>query len=248
MNHLSEEQLVLYYYGEDDASTAARAHLDQCPACREELAALQRALNVLDSAPVPERAADYGARVWRRLQPALGRNRRFALLWPVRHWAAAAAVAALMLAAFLAGRYSPRTPPLRAANTGQVRERILLVAVGDHLERSQMVLVELLNAPPGRSLDIASERARATDLVAENRLYRLTAARAGDTRVATLLDELEPVLIQIAHAPDRLSPEDLGQLRRSIQSGGILFKVRIAGSAVRHRENRAVLDAGRKNL
>ena len=34
MNHLSEEQLVLYYYGEGDGSPEVRAHLDGCEGCR----------------------------------------------------------------------------------------------------------------------------------------------------------------------------------------------------------------------
>jgi len=249
MTHPTEEQLVLYYYGEGDGSPGIRDHLDACEACRAEYANLQRVLNVVDSAPVPERAADYGAQVWSRLQHSLGR--RWWILpvwWPARHWAAAAAVAMLMVAAFLAGRYYPKAQPPQTAGAAQVRERILLVAVGDHLERSQVVLVELVNAQPGQPLDITSERARAEDLVAANRLYRQTAARAGDARVAGVLDELEPLLLEIAHSPGRLTAEESDQLRERIAGAGILFKVRVAGSAVRQREEKAVRNAGRTTL
>src|ERR1035438_5361414 len=167
MNHLTEEQFVLYYYGEGDGSPRVRAHLDACEACRAEYASLQRVLNVVDSAPVPERDANYGAQVWNRLRPSLGGRRlRWGLPWgPAPHWAAAALVATLIVAAFLAGRYYTKAQPgAQTANAGQVRERILLVAVGDHLERSQTVLLELVNARPGQSLDVASERARPGDL------------------------------------------------------------------------------------
>ena len=247
MNHLTEEQFVLYYYGEGDGSPAVRAHLDACEVCRAEYASLQRVLNVVDSAPVPERDANYGAQVWSRLQPSLGGKRRWKLpiLWPARHWAAAAIVATLLVAAFLAGRYYSKAPQQTA---GQVRERILLVAVGDHLERSQMILVELVNARPGQPLDVTSERERAEDLVAENRLYRQTAVHSGDTRVASVLDELEPVLLDIAHGPDRLTPEELEKLRQRIEGDGILFKVRVAGSTVRRREEKASPNAGQKTL
>ena len=152
------------------------------------------------------------------------------------------------MAAFLAGRYYPKAQPAaQTANAGQVvRERILLVAVGDHLERSQTVLLELVNARPGQSLDVASERERAGDLVADNRLYRQTAARDGDTRVASVLDDLEPVLLEIARGPDRLTPEEVENLRQRIEGDGILFKVRVVGSAVRHREERAASPAGER--
>jgi hypothetical protein len=248
MNHLTEEQFVLYYYGEGDESPAVRAHLDACEACRAEYASLQRVLNVVDSAPVPERGADYGAQVWRRLQPAIKWNRPPGLsfwLWPARHWAAAALMATLVVAAFVAGRYySKMQPGAQTANAGQVRERILLVAVGDHLERSQTVLLELVNAEPGQSLNVASERERAGDLVAENRLYRQTALRTGDARVASVLDDLEPVLLEIAHGPDRLTPEEVESLRQRIEGDGILFKVRVVGSSVRHREEKAARPIG----
>jgi len=251
MNHLTEEQFVLYYYGEGDGATAVRAHLDSCEACRAEYASLQRVLNVMDSMPVPERDASYGTQVWNRLQPSLKWDRPPGLswwparLWPARHWAAAALVATLVVAAFLAGRYYPKAQSGgQTANAGQVRERILLVAVGDHLERSQTVLLELVNAQPGQSLDVASERERAGDLVAENRLYRQTAARTGDARVASVLDDLEPVLMEIAHGPDRLTPEEVENLRQRIEGDGILFKVRVVGSTVRHREEKAARPAG----
>ena len=52
-----------------------------------------------------------------------------------------------------------------------------------------MVLVELINADPKSSMDISSEQERAGDLVTETRLYRQTAARTGDTRIASLLDD-----------------------------------------------------------
>ena len=251
MNHLTEEQFVLYYYGEGDGSPAVRAHLDACETCRAEYASLQRVLNVVDSAPVPERDADYGAQVWSRLQPSLRWDRPRGLSWwplswwPAPRWAAAGLVATLVVAAFLAGRHYPKAQSgAQTANAGQVRERILLVAVGDHLERSQTVLLELVNARPGESLDVASERERAGDLVAENRLYRQTAARTGDPRVASVLDDLEPVLLEIAHGPDRLTPEEVENLRQRIEGDGILFKVRVVGSTVRHREEKAAPASG----
>jgi len=241
MNHLTEEQFVLYYYGEGDGSPAVRAHLDACEACRAEYAGLQRVLNVVDLAPVPERDASYGEQVWNRLQPSLRWDRRPGLPWlKLSWWPAAAVVSTLMVAAFLAGRYYPKAPSAtQTASAGQVRERILLDAVGDHLERSQAVLLEVVNAQPGHPLDVASERERAGDLVAENRLYRQTAARTGDTRVASVLDDLEPVLLEIAHGPDLLTPEEVENLRQRIEGDGILFKVRIAGSTVRRHEEKA---------
>jgi hypothetical protein len=246
MTHLGEEELILYYYGEGDGSPAVRAHLDACEACRAEYSSLQRVLNVVDTAPVPERGAEYGAHVWHRLEGSLGARRRWVgpLLWPARHWAAVAGMVALVAAAFLAGRYYPGAHPATQMAAGQVRERVLLVAVGDHLERSQMVLIELMNAPPDRPLNVSFERGRAEDLASANRLYRQTAARTGDARVANVLDELEPLLVEIAHSPSELTADELTDLQRRIQAEGILFKVRVLGSTVRAQERRTASVGG----
>jgi hypothetical protein len=118
------------------------------------------------------------------------------------------------------------------------RDRILLVAVGDHLERSQMILVELMNATPGESLDISTQQRAAEDLVSENRLYRQAAKRDKDASVANLLDELERVLVDIAHEPSKLSGAELESVKQRIEAQGIVFKVRVVGSQIQQRKQR----------
>ena len=77
-----------------------------------------------------------------------------------------------------------------------MRERVLLVAVGDHLERSRVLLVEWMNESEG-----AAPRG-AEELLRTNRLYRASAERDGDADVADVLLELERALLEIARAPE----------------------------------------------
>jgi hypothetical protein len=236
MIHLSEEELILHYYGEKEGDTlAAEQHLEACSECRAVYGGLQRVLNIVDTMPVPERAPDYGASVWQRIAPSIPARRHwFALPAPFRWAAAGAAFAGLLTLAFVAGRFypQPRRAQQIAAADPQGRERILLVAVGDYLERSQMILVELSNANPKTSLDISDEQQRASDLVGESRLYRQTAEHTGNTRVAGVLDDLDRVLLEIANSPSRLSPEDVENLHRRLQADGILFKLRVLNTKV----------------
>ena len=139
-----------------------------------------------------------------------------------------AALAAALVLAFLLGRRFPAEPqPLSA----EVRERVLLVAVGEHLERSQMVLVELANAPAGEVLNVSAQRAVADELVTSGRLYREAAVRSGDPALAAVLEELERVLVEVAAGPDALQPADLEKLQQRIESRGLLFRVRVIGIA-----------------
>jgi predicted anti-sigma-YlaC factor YlaD len=244
MNHLSEEELVLHYYSEESDAFAAEQHLHECDECRAHYAALQRVLNVVDSLPVPARGEDYGSEVWKRIAGKLPSRRWWSLEGSWRWASATAALASLVIVAFLAGRMfprvQPRTSPVQtAAADKQANQRILLVAVGDLLERSQMVLIELNHATPAEKLDITDEQARAADLASENRLYRQTALRSGDTAMAGVLDDLERVLVDIAHEPSQMAPEELENLQKRMESAGILFKIRVLGTNVKQQQETA---------
>jgi hypothetical protein len=234
MSHLEEERLVFHYYGEDDESSSTDRHLDECADCRQRYAALQRVLNVVDAMPVPERGDDYGERVWRRIEGRIQPGRRFLPLGgPWRIAWASAAMAGLLAAAFLAGRFShPPQPGRQIAADPHARERVLRAAVGDYLDRSQTVLVEIANARAAAPLDISAEQERARELAVETRLYRQTAALTGASALGTVLEELERVLLDIAHGPSRLSPEEVDGLRSRLRSEEILFKIRVIHSNV----------------
>jgi hypothetical protein len=114
------------------------------------------------------------------------------------------------------------------ASTQAQRDRVLLVVVGDHFDRSERILVELTNlTPTDDNVDIAAERDLAEELLTSNRLYRRTALDRGEESVATLLDELEPVLMQIAHAPDDMTAAELRRIQKRVESKGLVFKMRV---------------------
>jgi hypothetical protein len=280
MNHLTEEELVLYHYGDagDGAGTAAiDEHLHACPSCQAGLEEVRLTLAAVDQLPVPDRGDEYGAAVWARIQPglaqpsrswrdwrvAMGRRAealRYLLLAP-RRLAWAGAAAALFLAAFVAGSRVPwhrpdivpapqvaQAPPAASQSTAADRERVqagvLLMAVSDHLDRSQVALSELVNAPGGPEVDISDEQQRARDLVSENRLYRQTALRTGEPAVASMLDDLERVLVEVANGPSTMNGAEFDQVRKRIDQQGIIFKVRVFGERVREAEGRPLVRTG----
>jgi hypothetical protein len=246
MNHLTEEQLVFHYYGEEGDTLETERHLDECGECRALYGSLQRVLNVVNSMPVPERGAEYGAQLWQRIEGKLP-GRRWWWRWAngrpaVRYAFACASMAALLTVAFLAGRFYPHRAapaPVQMAGDAKAPERVLLVAVGDYLERSQMVLIELANTNATGPLDISSEQERAQQLISETRLYRQTAANTGNTSVTGILEELERLLLDIARGPSRLSPAELDNFRARMEAEGILFKIRVVNSNVRREEAQA---------
>lgn len=242
MRHLSEEEIVLHCYGNGDRPDEASHHLEQCPVCRSELQRVQQLLQAIGPFEVPEPPAGFEDRTWLNLRDRLPSKRSGSLRWlasPPR-WAVAGAVAVLLAVGFLAGRYvswhNPPKAPDNAKNGNP--ERVILVAVGDHLERSQMLLVEIMNNDATDAGGLSAEQKQARDLLDANHLYRMSAQRTGDPQVERLLDELGRVLTEIADSPSGLSAPELQQIRGRIQSEGLLFKVRVVGSEVNSRVRR----------
>jgi hypothetical protein len=237
-------------------------HVKECAGCKAELERIDAVLAALDSMPIPDPGEDYGRRVWLQIAPRLPEKARrwwefgvskqpsnavsdWRSLFEPRRLAALGAIAALVIVAFVAG-WLTRThvgPTPTTADTGKVRERVLILAVGEHLGRSEMVLVELANAEPAqpgaKNVDISTEQRRAEDLLEENRLYRQAALRQGEAGLASVLDELERVLLDVAHSPQEVSTAQLETMRQRIEAKGILFKVRVVGKELQHRGDSA---------
>jgi hypothetical protein len=240
--HIMEEELIGYRDGERKDRVQIAAHLQDCPECREGLARIESVFAAMNAMPVPDPGEDYGQRVWQQIAPRLPEKSaswREGLFAPGR-LVAIGALAALVVLAFLAGRVTKRNEPgVAAIDTGKVRERVLVVAVGEHLGRSEMVLMELENAQPTQTaqhtVNISATQRRAENLLDENRLYRQAALREGNQGMASTLDELERVLLDIANSPDTVTTSQFESLRKRIEAQGILFKVRVVNQDLQQR-------------
>lgn len=245
MSHFNEEELIAYREGEITQREAIAEHLTTCTACRAEFERIESVLAALDNLPVPERGPEYGRAVWQQIAPRLPEKagRGWHAWFEPRRWVAIGAMAAVVILAFVAGRWTkPKENgiALPVASAAQVRERVLVVAVGEHLGKSEMVLMELANAAPSsagqKEINISAEQKRAEDLLDANRLYRETAAHDGDAGLANVLDDLERVLMDVAHSPDQLTPAKLELLQKRIEAHGILFKVRVVGQELQKKQ------------
>jgi hypothetical protein len=228
MKHLSEEELVEAYYG--GLPENQTRHLAECEECRTIFERQKEVLDAMREYPVPERGPGYGGEVWARVLPHLTARRK-QHWWRV--WMLAPALAALLALAFLAGRWTERDTAV-AGIPEKARERVLLLSLSEHLERSQIVLAELANGTAGSS-DLLEERDRARELIGANRLLRQTAERLGDAKDAAVLEDLEHVLLEVANAPDTPTSDDAARVQRTIAENELLFKVRITSTDARER-------------
>jgi hypothetical protein len=107
-----------------------------------------------------------------------------------------------------------------------------MAALSEHLHQSQLILAEIANAAPEHA-DLALQRALAEHLLASNRLLRQTAGQSGHHSLAGTLDELERVLLEVAHG----SPQGVEPLQAQIEDDAILFKIRLLNSTLKNPGN-----------
>lgn len=241
--HLTEDELILHYYRETEPGDTPRveSHLASCAECQGAKEQLVRVMTLVDSAAPIEAPLGFERTAWARLEPELDNHVRSGwrtFFW-FPQWALAGGVAALVVAAFVAGRFSggetPVTSPAQAVVAEGEPSRVLQAEVGDHLDRTQMMLVELVNAETDHSDVLAGEQQRAADLVAVNRLIRQSAEQSGDGAIVSVLEDLERVLLEIANAPANASSNELTELQSRITTEDLLFRLRVIASEMRQR-------------
>ena len=234
MTHCTKEDLILHYYGEDSGRRDVDSHLAGCGDCARHYRELSHVLHAVAVPDAPDRGDDYGVQVWRRISdrlPARGFPWTAWLHWPPIPVAVAATL--LLTVGFLAGRtWSGVEPPADHAAERRLAgditleaRRVLLLSAADHLERSDRVLTDVVNAAGG--YDISQEQAWAEDLLSDSRLYRQDALAADERVLAGMLDDIERALLEIVHAPSMASAAELEELRLRVDSAALLFKLRV---------------------
>lgn len=252
--HVNTEELVEMYYNEaaPERHESARKHLDDCAECATAYRSLENDLKALWTLEAPERGEDYGEQMWRRVAMALPAaapspqsRPRAARGWRPWLWMGlsyAAGCAVLATSAFYVGtRWEHRQHLQREAARAAKRQpaapqkpRVVVVVLGDHLDRSERLLVELKHADPESAQQDWPFREEAKGLLAANQVFRDDAQKSGDEAMAQALDKLQRLLEQIANQPGGFNAASLTRLQQEMTSEGLLFKVRVLRSKNPH--------------
>ena len=122
----------------------------------------------------------------------------------------------------------PSTPePARSADTQTMTAL--------HFEKSETLLVAFRNVrlnEPGTTAEVAYERKRAQQLVLQNMMLRREADAAGDVQVSSLLESLEPILIDISNLPDKPDKDAIRVIRQRVERKNIVPLLRVNSTAL----------------
>src|SRR6266550_4265529 len=132
---------------------------------------------------------------------------------------------------------APEPVAQKTTSTAAGRERVLLVVLGDHFSRSERVLTEVKNATADAPPIVIADREAMEDLVRKNRLYLDAAYASGQTSLASVLEEMQPLLLELARAPENPSAQDIEMLQKRIEKRGSVLRLRVAGEQIRQRQS-----------
>ncbi len=245
----ARDGMPLHYYAvlDERARQALERHLDGCAACARFWDETRRLLGSVAPSLAFPREAEVD---WERFALETARRARAAAPGKSRGifghapglpaalgWAGAAA--AVLLAVGLAvvlRRPAPAFPPGTpgAEATGQsarvLQEGLARQGAARYLRDSRSILVNLLQGPVrcrkgGGDLDVALEKERSRDLLRRKNLFEGTLDGLRDRRLATLVAQLEPLLLQVSSLSDCAAAQQIRDLREEIEKRQILLRI-----------------------
>jgi hypothetical protein len=122
---------------------------------------------------------------------------------------------------------APTPETLRAADTET------LTAL--HFEKSERLLLAFRNVrldTRGAAAEVAYERNRAQELVYQNMILRRQADANGDVHIASLLENLEPILLDIANLPEKQNKNAVRTIRDRVERKNIVMLLQVNSAAL----------------
>ena len=104
-----------------------------------------------------------------------------------------------------------------------------------HFEKSETLLRSFRNVrlnEAGSAAEVSYERTRAQQLVYQNMMLRREADARGDVQVASLLETLEPILLDISNLPDKPDKDAVRVIRERVERKNIVALLKVNSTAL----------------
>jgi hypothetical protein len=119
-------------------------------------------------------------------------------------------------------------------SSSDASRRILLTNVSSHIETSQRLLTLVSNGGGDLSTDLEPRRQMIEELISFNRLYRRIAEQSDDTMLATVLQQMESVLLEISHTERSENDAEWKKVRERLDGTDLLFKLKVTDKRINH--------------
>lgn len=241
MNAINDEDLILYLL--DEVTDSDRQRIQSALASDPALAA--RVANLSDTLTASDHwryEADSGLeqRIWNQVDAGLQstqqapEDHQSSLFNTVLSWFQQPAfvfsvVAVAIAMAFISGRLVEHQEMIDnpeqmiASLDDEARQNILVQSVSLHLERTSRLMTSIKVSD--QPTLVADEQEWAQRLLTSNRVFKVAARQAQQWRIVTLLEELEPLLIEMANS-ESADLTNRSQITQRIDDNGLVFKTR----------------------
>ena len=241
MTAINDDDLILYLL--DEVSDSERRRIESAIAIDPALTARMDSLaDTLTATDHWHYEADSGLeqRIWNqvdaglRSQPELPERPSPSTFdtiigWFQRPAFVFSAVAVAIAMAFFSGRLvehqemMDNPEQMIASLDDEARQNILVQSVSLHLERTSRLMTSVkVSDQPNL---VADEQEWAQRLLTSNRVFKVAARQAQQWRIVTLLEELEPLLIEMAN-PESVDLTTRSQITQRIDDNSLVFKTR----------------------
>jgi hypothetical protein len=138
---------------------------------------------------------------------------------------------------------TPKRPLVREPKPGEqfasspepVRSADAETMTAIHFDKSETLLRSFRNVrldEPGAAAEVGYERKSAQQLVYQNMMLRREADARGDVQTASLLESLEPILLDIANLPDKPNMDAVRVIRERVERKNIVPLLRVNSTAL----------------
>ena len=134
-----------------------------------------------------------------------------------------------------AGIPNPTRLPAPAGIPEPVRPADAQTMTALHLEKTETLLRAFRNVQlddPDAANEVNDERKRAEQLVYQNMVLRREADASGDVQIASLLEDLEPILLDIANLPAKPDGDAVRVIRERVERKNIVALLQINSTAL----------------
>ena len=241
-------RMIEALYGELGPADKARLerHLNSCPDCAAEYAALNESLRTMDRRERRDPGPGFWDGYWDRLSRRMlweatedGRHPSLAarigrIFSRLPRWSyQAAGAAALVLVGILIGirLVGPpdRTGKTTATTSASSAAPGAVVQAGDFIERSKALLLGLVNYDPAKedayAFDLAQKKAVSRELASRAPAIRNALDAPGQRRLRDLVTDLEVIMMQIANLEAGQDIEGVELIKQGVDRQGLFLKI-----------------------
>jgi len=125
--------------------------------------------------------------------------------------------------------------PDNSTDATRVRSADAETMTAIHFQKSELLLRSFRNVrldKPGTSPELDYEKKLAQKLVYQNMILRREADASGDMQVSSLLENLEPILLDIANLPDKARPADVRTIKDRVERKNIVALLQVNSTAL----------------